>query len=182
MSGFQENLPELVRSEDPVTIREVTTRADRKRFVRMVRPLYGNDPFWVAPLEIQTLEFLDPRKHPFLRHGTASCFLAERNGRVVGRILVSEDPHYQERYGRKTGHFGMFESIRDPAVSGALLDTAMRWHQRRGNTELLGPVNYSMNYPCGLLVDGFDSPPRLMMNHNPPWYAELLEQWGLKKE
>ena len=166
----------------PVAIREVKTPADRKRFVRMTYPLYADDPVWVAPLEMQTLEFLDPTRHPFLLHGSATQFLAERDGQVVGRILVSEDPCYQQRYETRTGHFGMFESIRDPAVSGALFDAAAAWHRQRGNTELVGPVDYSMNYACGLLVDGFDTPPRLMMNHNPPWYGELFEAWGLRKE
>ena len=75
----------------------------------------------------------------------------------------------------------MFESIDDPAVAHGLLDAAAAWLRARGRTAIMGPIDYSTNYPCGLLIDGFDTPPRVMMNHNPPYYAGLLESWGLAK-
>lgn len=164
-----------------VVIRPVACTADVRRFIRMTYPLYRNDPYWVAPLEIQTKAFLDPKQHPFYLHGSATPFLAERDGSVVGRILVSDDPHHHEMYHSRVGQFGMFESIDDAEVANAILDTAASWQRERGNNELAGPIDYSMNYACGTLIEGFDTPPRIMMNHNPPYYPKLLEQWGLKK-
>ena len=100
---------------------------------------------------------------------------------AVGRILVSDDPLYNAKHNDNVGCFGMFESIDDPQVAHALLDAAAAWLAARGRTRIMGPINYSTNYECGLLIDGFDTPPRIMMNHNPPYYRGLLESWGLAK-
>ena len=123
--------------------------------------------------------FVDREKHPFYRHGAGQTFLARRGDEAVGRILVSDDPHYNQRHGTNLGAFGLFESIDEPAVASALLDAGAGWLRGRGRTGMLGPMEYSTNYTCGLLVDGFDTPPRLLMNHNPPYYRALLEGYGL---
>ena len=164
-----------------IEIREVRTRQDRDAFVRMPWPIYADDPQWVPPLLMERKEFIDPKKHYFYRHGTAALFLASQQGRDVGRILVSDDPNYNRDHGANVGCFGMFESVDDPRVAHALLDTAADWLRARGRTEIMGPIDYSTNYACGLLVDGFDTPPRVMMNHNRPYFAALLESWGLEK-
>ena len=171
----------LTPSTGPVEIREVTTRQDLDRFAKMPRPIYADDPQWVPPLLVDVKEFLDRKTHPFYLHGAAAQFLALRDGAAVGRILVSDDPRYNEAQGSNLGHFGMFESIDDPQVAHPLLDAAAAWLRARGRTSILGPVDYSTNYPCGLLIEGFDTPPRIMMNHNRPYYAALLESWGLVK-
>ncbi len=126
-------------------------------------------------------EFISPRRHPFYLHGAATCLLAWRNGTPVGRVLVSDDPLFNAHHRTNTGCFGMFESIDDDETAQSLLDAAAAWLANRGRTRILGPIDYSMNYTCGLLVEGFDSPPRVMMNHNPPYYGRLLESWGLSK-
>jgi GNAT superfamily N-acetyltransferase len=143
--------------------------------------VYANDPHWVAPLEVETRAFLDRRRHPFYKHGEAVQFLAQQNGQTVGRILVSDDPRFNNEHGTNLGCFGMFESIDDQHVADGLLNTAANWLRRRGRSEIMGPIDYSTNYPSGLLVDGFQSPPRIMMNHHPRYYARLLENWGLRK-
>jgi GNAT superfamily N-acetyltransferase len=143
--------------------------------------IYAADPVWVPPLLFEVKEFLDPKKHPFYQHGEATTFLATRGNETVGRILVSDDPNYNELHGTNVGCFGMFESIDEPAVTHGLLDAAADWLRARGRTSIMGPIDYSTNYPLGLLIDGFDTPPRVMMNHNPPYYAGLLESWGLAK-
>jgi GNAT superfamily N-acetyltransferase len=125
--------------------------------------------------------FVNPHKHPFYRHGSAALFVAYNGLETVGRILVSDDPRYNAHHQSNVGAFGMFESIDDFDVAEGLLGAAERWLRKRGRDTLLGPMDYSMNYSCGLLVDGFDSPPRLMMNHNPQYYDELLTGCGLKK-
>ena len=132
-------------------------------------------------LLLEVKEFLNRKKHPFYLHGDAAMFLALRSGRPVGRILVSDDPNYNAFHHENLGCFGKFESVDDPQVSRGLLDAATEWLRKRGRTEIRGPIDYSMNYPCGLLIDGFDTPPQVMMNHNPPYYAGLLESWGLAK-
>jgi GNAT superfamily N-acetyltransferase len=164
-----------------VEICRVTTRRLLDQFVKLPQRIYANDPHWVPRLLIEVKEFLDPKRHPFFGHGAAAQFLAVRRGEPVGRILVSDDPAYNEFHAANLGCFGMFESIDDQAVASALLDAAARWLRDRGRTAIMGPIDYSMNYSCGLLVEGFDTPPRIMMNHNPPYYAPLLEQWGLTK-
>jgi GNAT superfamily N-acetyltransferase len=163
-----------------VEICRVRDRRGREAFLRIPWRIYADDPIWVPPLLHERREFISA-KHPFYQHGFAALFLARRGGRDVGRILVSDDPHYNQVHGTNTGCFGMFESIDDPSVAHALLDAAADWLAARGRTEIIGPIDYSTNYPCGLLVDGFDTPPRVMMNHNPPYYARLLQSWGLEK-
>jgi GNAT superfamily N-acetyltransferase len=162
-------------------IHEVSGWRARNAFVRMPWPIYADDPQWVPPLLLERREFIHPRKQPFLQHGSAAMFLARRDGQNVGRILVSDDPHYNAEHSTNLGCFGMFESIDDVGVAHALLNAAADWLRARGRSEVMGPIDYSTNYSCGLLVDGFDTPPRVMMNHNPPYYAALLESWGLKK-
>ena len=163
---------------------EVIPVADRKLldlFVRVPWSIYRRDPHWVPPLISEVREFLDPRRHPFYRHGAAQPFVALRGGEPVGRILASDDPNYNRHAGENLGCFGMFESIDDRPVAHALLDAAAQWVSDRGRNALRGPIDYSTNYSCGLLVDGFEWPPRAMMNHNPIYYADLLESWGLVK-
>jgi hypothetical protein len=169
------------RSGQTLVVREVRPRRELAQFIDLPRRIYARDPHWVPPLRREVEEFLDPGKHPFFRHGAAAKFMALREGQVVGRILVSDDPHYNAQHQANTGCFGMFESIDDPAVAQVLLEAAADWLRARGRTSIQGPIDYSMNYPCGLLVEGFHTPPRFMMNHHPPYYAPLLQSWGLAK-
>lgn len=168
------------RGASDVDVEEARSRRGRDAFLHLPWSIYANDPQWVPPLLLERREFISP-KHPFLKHGAAALFIARRAGRDVGRIMASDDPHYNQCHGSNTGCFGMFESIDDPQVAHALLDSAAAWLRARGRTEIMGPIDYSTNYTCGLLIDGFDTPPRVMMNHNPPYYARLLESWGLEK-
>ncbi len=180
-AGSQSGCASSGSNGQALEIREVTTRADLARFIDLPWRIYADDPHWVPPLRIEVKEFLDPRKHPFYRHGAAAKLLALRDGHPVGRILVSDDPRYNAAHGTNTGCFGMFESVDDRQTAHALLDAAADWLKARGRSAVMGPIDYSTNYPCGLLVDGFQTPPRVMMNHNPPYYASLLESWGLIK-
>ncbi len=164
-----------------IEIRPAVSRLDRNQFVRLPWQIYRDDPAWAPPLLMERKEFIDPRKHPFYIHGAAVPLIAWRAGRPVGRILVSDDPLFNAHHGDNVGCFGMFESIDDQAVADSLLDAAVNWLAARGRSRIMGPIDYSMNYSCGLLIDGFDTPPRVMMNHNPPYYARLLEAWGLTK-
>lgn len=163
-------------------IRQVESRRDLNAFVRVPWPIYRNDPQWIPPLLVDVKEFINPRKHPFYLHGAAVQFLALRDGRPVGRIQASDDPNYNAQHHDNLGCFGMFECADDPEAAAGLMEAAVGWLRARGRTRIRGPVDYSTNYPVGLLVDGFDTSPRVMMNHNPPYYARLLESCGLTAE
>jgi GNAT superfamily N-acetyltransferase len=126
-------------------------------------------------------DFLNPKKNPFFEFGEVELFLARRGGQVVGRIAAVKDPHYNDFHGTKWGFFGLFECINDVGVARALLDTAERWARERGFDTLVGPMNFSTNADCGLLVEGFDKPPAILMTYNPPYYATLFEACGLAK-
>lgn len=165
----------------PLEIREVQTGRDIDRFVKLPWRIYQNDPQWVPPLLVEVKDFINPRKHPFYQHGQATKFIATRGDEVLGRVLVSDDPLYNQESGQNVGCFGMFECVDDRPTAHALLDAAANWLRARGRTSIRGPVDYSINYQCGLLIDGFDTPPRVLMNHNRPYYAGLLESWGLRK-
>ncbi|MGE5645080.1 MAG: N-acetyltransferase family protein [Acidobacteriota bacterium] len=132
-------------------------------------------------MRIAQKELFDRGKHPFHAHANVQCFLARRNGGVLGRIAAIHDRNYNEFHGEQAGFFGFFESVEDPQVAAALLDSARRWLHKRGARVVRGPVNPSTNYECGLLVDGFDSPPLVMMPYNPPYYDGMLRSAGLRK-
>jgi GNAT superfamily N-acetyltransferase len=124
---------------------------------------------------------LSRRENPFFEHAEAEYFLAERDGTVVGRIAAIANRLHNEVHHDRVGFFGFFETGDDAAVAGALLDAAAAWLRQRGFDTMRGPASFSTNDECGLLVDGFDTPPVLMMPHNPPWYLALLEGAGFTK-
>jgi GNAT superfamily N-acetyltransferase len=157
------------------------TRADRDAFIEFPWRIYRDDPVWVPPLILERREFLDRKKHPFYQHGDAALFLARRDGEIVGRIMASDDPNYNAEHGTNVGCFGLFESLDDFDVAAALLAAAEDWLRRRGRTEIMGPIDYSTNYVCALLIDGFEHPPMLLTSYNPRYYAPLIERAGFNK-
>ena len=162
-------------------IRPVVSGRDLNAFLKVPWPIYAEDPQWVPQLFYDQKEFLNSRKHPFYLHGVAEKFLAYRDGVPQGRILVSDDPRYNAEHNSNLGCFGMFESADDPEMAQALIEAASKWLRDRGRTAIMGPIDYSTNYTCGLLIEGFDTPPRIMDNHNPIYYGPLLESCGLVK-
>jgi len=124
---------------------------------------------------------LSREKNPFFEHAEAEYFLAERGAEVVGRIAAISNRLHNETHGDRVGFFGFFECVDDQAVADALLDTAAAWCRSKGHDVLRGPASFSVNDECGLLVDGFETPPTLMMPHNPRYYVTLLERAGFAK-
>jgi GNAT superfamily N-acetyltransferase len=175
------SLPRISAAAVPLEIREVHNRVDLDQFCKVPWLIYAEDPQWVPPLLVEVKEFLNPLKHPFYLHGEASQFVALRGGVPLGRILVSDDPRYNRQHESNVGCFGMFESVDEREIAHGLLAAAAAWLRQRGRSLLRGPVDYSTSYPCGLLIEGFETPPRVMMNHHRPYYAGLLESWGLAK-
>ena len=143
--------------------------------------LYRGDPYWVPPLRIAVKELLNRERHPFYSNAEAEFFLARREGRVVGRIAAIFDRAHNRFHGESAGFFGFFESIEDRSVVEALLSRAREWVAGRGAAFLRGPVNPSTNYECGMLVEGFDSSPMIMMTYNPRYYPALMDELGLRK-
>lgn len=164
-----------------VRVEPVRGRRNVTRFVRLPYRIYADDPHWVAPLELDVRHLMDRRKHPYHAHADTEFFLAVRGREVVGRIAATINHRYDEFHGERAGFFGLFESVDDDDVAGALLATAERWLDERGATYARGPLNLSTNdelFSPGVLVDGFDSPPFIMMGHTPRYYARLLVNAG----
>jgi GNAT superfamily N-acetyltransferase len=124
---------------------------------------------------------LSRAKNPFFEHAEAEYFIAERDREVVGRIAAISNRLHNETHGDRVGFFGFFESIEDQRVADALFEAASDWCRARGHDVLRGPASFSVNDECGLLVQGFEAPPTLMMPHNPPYYIGLLERAGFSK-
>jgi GNAT superfamily N-acetyltransferase len=159
----------------------VRSRRERNAFIKFPWRIYRDDPAWVPPLILERKAFLDRKRHPFYRHGDAALFLGRRNGEVVGRIMASDDPNYNKEHQSNVGCFGLFDCIDDRTVAAHLLDAAATWLRQKGRTEIMGPIDYSTNYVCGLLIDGFQHPPTILTAHNPPFYARLIESAGFTK-
>ncbi|MEO5588468.1 MAG: N-acetyltransferase [Gemmatimonadaceae bacterium] len=135
----------------------------------------------MPPLRRDVRELIDPKKHPFHRHATVELFVARRGGHVAGRIAAVHNDRHDKYHADGAGFFGLFECEHDPLVATALFDVAAKWLASRGMTTMRGPASFSLNEEAGLLVDGFDGPPVVMMTYNPAWYAELIEANGFTK-
>ncbi|MBZ4329613.1 MULTISPECIES: N-acetyltransferase [unclassified Corallococcus] len=164
-----------------VQVTPVRGAADRTAFIRLPYSLYRDDPNWVPPLEMERRDFLDPKKNPFFDYAEVELFLARRGQDVVGRVAAIKNPRHMEFHGTKEGFFGLFECVNDAGVARGLLDAASAWLKARGIDTVLGPANFSSNQDWGLLVEGHESPPALMMPYNPAYYAGLLETCGFTK-
>jgi hypothetical protein len=164
-------------------VSEAVTAGDLARFIRFPWKIYRRDPNWVPPLISECRKFLDRRKNPFFEHAEVKFLLAsDAAGGICGRIAAIVNHRHVEQHGEKAGFFGLFECENDPRVAAALFGAAADFLRSRGMTVMRGPENMSVNDDIGLLVEGFDSPPAIMMPFNPPWYPELVESCGLRKE
>ena len=164
-----------------VNIRRVESEQDRLTFIKFPWEIYKGDKFWVPPLIFDVRKNLDSRKNPFFMHAEMSLFLAERDGKIVGRIAAIKNDNHNSFHKDKAGFFGFFETINDQEVSDNLFEQACAWCKEKGCDKILGPVNPSTNDECGLLVDGFDASPVFLMTYNPRYYQELIEYFGFEK-
>jgi hypothetical protein len=155
----------------------VRNRHDIGVFIDVPWRIYADDPMWVPPLRLERrLHF--SRFNPFFKHGEWQAWIAYRNNQPVGRISAQIDQLHRQRYGEDTGHFGLFECIDDVEVAAVLMRAAEEWLTARHTKHVTGPFNLSINQECGILVDGFDTPPVVMMPHSRRWYGRLLEEQG----
>jgi len=159
----------------------VTTPEQRRDFARFPWQIYRHDPNWVPPLFGDRLKLLDPQGHPFWEHADQQLFLARRGSEIVGTICAHVNHRHNEVHDDKVGFFGFFELIEDRAVAEALLEAAADWLREQGMEAIRGPENPSQNEEVGLLVDGLDQPPVLMMTYNPDYYQAFIESAGFEK-
>lgn len=167
-------------SENILHIIEVDSRLGRKAFIDLPWFLYRDDPMWIAPLKLERTMQLSP-KNPYFEHALCKLWIAVRNKKTVGRISAQVDQLHLQRYQDDTGFWGMLEAEDDIEIFQALLDTAESWLSNHGMKRVRGPFNFSINQECGLLIDGFDTPPSMMMGHSLPYYGERIAQCGYEK-
>jgi hypothetical protein len=163
-----------------VEIRQVTDSRDLKAFIEVPWAIYRDDPNWVPPLKFERKEAFS-EKNPFFEHARWRAWLAYRDGVPVGRISAQIDSLYLERHDAHTGFFGMIEAPEDPEVFAALFGAAGAWLKEQGMQTALGPFNLGINQEIGCLVEGFNSPPYVMMGHARPYYGALIEGQGYEK-
>lgn len=152
------------------------------KFIKLPWSIYKNDKYWVPPLLFDVSNNLNPKKNPFFKHSEVELFLAENSNGIVGRIAAIKNDNHNKFHKDKMGFFGFFETIDNQDVSDLLLEKVCEWCKDRGLDKIMGPVNPSTNDECGLLVDGFDSSPVMLMTYNPPHYANKIENFGFTKE
>lgn len=164
-----------------LTIEQVETEAQRKEFIRLPWKVYQDDPYWVPPLVSEQVALMSPEKHPFHQHADVVYFLARRDGDVVGTIAALVNHRHNEYWDEQMGFFGLFEVLKDREAAEVLLETACDWVRDQGMTAVRGPANYSTNEEIGLLVDGWNGIPVIMMTYNPRYYIDFIEGAGFVK-
>ena len=158
-------------------IREVTGKKALKAFIRVPWSIYKDDPNWIAPLLFERKEALSS-KNPFFKHAVWRAWIAYQDGKPVGRISAQIDELHQQRYNNKTGFFGLIEAPDDFDIFSALFEAAENWLRENGMQQIVGPFNLGINQEVGILVEGFNTPPRVMTSHSPRYYGAAIEACG----
>jgi GNAT superfamily N-acetyltransferase len=171
----------VVSTSAKVVVEPVETWRQRRQFFNLPWTIYRDNPNWTPPLRGSQKELLGFKPHPFYERNKIRNFLATRGGVPCGRISAIVNYDHIERYNEQLGFFGFFESIDDTAVSAALFDAAKAWLAEQGLPVMRGPLNPSLNYEAGLLIEGFDTPSFFMMTYNAPYYARLFDDYGFRK-
>jgi hypothetical protein len=164
-----------------VIVRPVTDKIGRKDFLQVPHHVYKDDPHWVAPLYLERSEHIDPKKNPYFKHATVQLFVAYHDGKPVGRISAQDDQLRLDTHNDNTGMFGFVDAEDSAETFAALLKAAGDWLKARGRNRMVGPYSFSINDESGMLVDGFDTPPNMMMPHGRPHYGKRMEEQGCKK-
>jgi hypothetical protein len=181
MDSDQKQHPPPENHSGRLQIKKVEGRGALKDFIGLLWPLYPDDPMWMPPLIMDRRSQLAPN-NPYFEHATYNSWIAYREGKPVGRISAQIDQHHLDRYQDATGFFGMLEAENNPETFEILMKTAETWLRKKGMRRVAGPFNLSINQELGLLVDGFDTPPVVMMGHARPYYAGRIEENGYRRE
>lgn len=173
---------DTITTKNNIEILEAESQADINAFIRLPFEIYKDDPNWVPPLISERKVFFNKKKNPFYRSAKTRLFLARQNGRYVGRIATCLNYSYNEFHEAKTGFYGFFDFFENYEVAELLFRVALITIKKDGMEKMVGPANFSTNHEVGLLVEGFDRPPMIMMTYNKPYYVEFAERLGLTKE
>ena len=163
------------QSRTTLELKQVSGKKALNAFIRVPWSIYRDDPNWVPPLMVERKAALSS-KHPFFRHTDWCAWIAYRNGEAVGRISAQIDHLHQKQHDTKVGFFGLLEARDDDEVFIALFETAENWLRERGMQQILGPFNLGINQELGVLVEGFDTPPYIMMGHAPEYYDAAIKR------
>jgi hypothetical protein len=164
-----------------ITVKPARDKQGIRDFLRVPFHVYAGDPNWVAPLFLERLDHLNPRKNPYFEHAEVQLFVAYDGAKPVGRISAQDDILRLKTHNDNKGMFGFFDSVDETGVYAALSSTAGDWLKARGRSGMIGPFNFSVNDEMGLLIEGFDTPPNMMMPHGRPYYARRIEEQGFTK-
>ncbi len=165
-----------------ITIKKVSSSKDLADFIDFPHHLYKGDVNYVPELFIAQRDLLSVKKHPFFKHSKLDLFLAIKEAKIVGRIAAIRNNNHLKYTSTKDGFWGFFDVIEDYAVAEKLFDTVSEWVKKEELTSIIGPVNFSTNETCGLLIEGFDTPPVVMMTYNKNYYPEFIEKYGYRKK
>lgn len=164
-----------------IEIITVKSKKEQKQYIKLPWKIYKNDPNWVPQLILELKEMMNRKKYPFFEHSEAEFFIARKDGETVGRIAAIKNNRHIQVHKENIGFFGFFECVNDQEVANKLFDAAADWCREKGLEAIRGPENYSQNDTCGLLVDAFDKSPVILMTYNPPYYQQLIENYGFTK-
>ncbi len=164
-----------------VTVREVENKRDLKKFVKVPFRVHRDHAEWVPPLILDRMQFLNRKKNPYFDHAEVGLWIAEVDGEPVGRISAQIDQRWDEYRGGNDGQFGFFETIDDPEVAGALLDTGSEWLAGKGRERVYGPMDFTTNDELGIQIEGFGIPPVILENCHQPYFQKLIEGHGFTK-
>jgi len=164
-----------------IEIKALHPKKDIVKFLKFAWKIYEGDSNWVPPLFMDKKKLLNKDKNPFFKTAQMEMFMAYKDGEPVGRIAAIKNDTHNEVHNENIGFFGFFESVNDQEVANALLNTAKEWLKDKGVDAMRGPANPSSNDEFGMLLEGFDDAPRIMMTYNPKYYLDLMDNYGLKK-
>jgi len=165
----------------PLSIQKVETTEQRREFLSFPWKVYAHDPYWVPPIFSERMHFTNPEENPFFDHAEVDFFTARRGAEIVGTIAVFTNHLHNEYQDENVAFFGFFEVLEDFEAARALFQTAESWAREHGHSALRGPAQFSTNDECGLLVDGFEDRPRILMTYNPRYYVDFIEKLGYQK-
>jgi len=164
-----------------IVVKPINSKSEFNKFIKFPWSIYKNYPNWVPPLLMDRRKLIDKEKNPFYKHAEAEFFLAYQNGDVVGRIAAIINYNHNKEHNENIGFFGFFECVNDKNVSNALFQKVVEWLKPFNVSAIRGPANPSVNDEYGLLVEGFERPPVILMPYNPPYYNSLIESAGFTK-
>jgi GNAT superfamily N-acetyltransferase len=181
--GFGQTTSESAKAHpgEQVEVRPVRSQRELMRFIKLPWRLYGPESQWVPPLISERKRFLDQRKNAFFKHATAEYFIAYRRRQPVGRISAHVDHWFNEFQQNSWGLFGFFECEDSQETADALFETAESWLREQGRDLMIGPMDFTTNHECGLLVAGHEHPPQILEPWQHPYYKTLFEGYGFAK-